>query len=106
MTSATEFTTSHRPRLDGFVERALIDFALEEAFEARPAAERAACLHWISGAFCRDEEDSRVSELLDALDAGKPLPPGSAPAPMSEHVDAAGRGKGSDDERAKNQARR
>jgi hypothetical protein len=56
-----------------FVERALIDFALLDEFETRPATERTASLRWIAEA-CDDEtEEDRVSQLLDALDAGTPL---------------------------------
>jgi hypothetical protein len=56
-----------------FVERALIDFALLDEFESRPAADRQALLQWIAAARDEEAEEDRVSRLLDALDAGTPL---------------------------------
>lgn len=75
MTSELQVITSGHLHLDGFIHRALVDFALNQAFEIRSIEERAGCLHWISEANAKNEKTSRVSDLLDALDAGEPLPP-------------------------------
>jgi hypothetical protein len=58
-----------------FVERALLDFGLLEAFEYRPARERAQCLIWIAASSDSSELEDRVSWLLDALSSGEPLVP-------------------------------
>jgi len=62
----------------GFVERALRDFGLMEAFEERPPEERAACLLWIAASTDSHEEEDRVSRMLDALAGGGPLVPRQA----------------------------
>jgi len=58
-----------------FVERALLDFELSEAFARRSCRERAAFLEWIAAASDASEMEDRVSCLLDALDCGGPLVP-------------------------------
>ena len=58
-----------------FVERALIDFGLLEAFEHRSLQQRANCLQWIAAASEPTEQEDRVSRLLDALADGGPLGP-------------------------------
>jgi hypothetical protein len=58
-----------------FVERALLDFDLQEAFQYRPARERAQCLIWIAASSDASEVEDRVSWLLDALASGEPLVP-------------------------------
>jgi hypothetical protein len=63
-----------------FIDRALTDFGLLEAFEHRPPGERAECLRWISASVDSRERDDRVSWLLDALAAGTAL----VPAPGAE----------------------
>jgi hypothetical protein len=62
----------------GFVERALIDFGLMEAFESRSPFEQAECLQWIAAAIRPKEQDHRVSVLLDDLARGAPLAPSRA----------------------------
>jgi hypothetical protein len=58
-----------------FVERALLDFGLLDTFGHRSDRERAECLRWIASAQDGDEEEDRVSCLLDALASGGPLVP-------------------------------
>lgn len=58
-----------------FVERALIDFDLLDAFLARDEEEREAFERWFEGAESSRAEEERVSQLLDCLDAGLQLPP-------------------------------
>jgi hypothetical protein len=74
MSIETNAITSGSTELDGFVQRALLDFGLSEAYELRSARERVGCLLWIALAGETDEVDLRVSALLDALDSGSPLP--------------------------------
>src|SRR5688500_5583973 len=50
-----------------FVERALIDFALDEAVRKRPPSEQMQWLTWIASAPGEKAEEYRVSLLLDAL---------------------------------------
>jgi DNA-binding MarR family transcriptional regulator len=59
-----------------FVERALQDFGLIEAFESRPSLERERCLRWIAAAEGEREEERRVSRVLDDLSSGRALPQG------------------------------
>ena len=61
-----------------FAERALIDFALLDAFEARPEPEREACLRWIALAASMGEQESRVTRMLGELVSGNPLPSSGA----------------------------
>jgi len=58
-----------------FVERALLDFELMDAFRFRPREERVQCLHWIADAADSRVEEDRVSYLLDASAHGEPLVP-------------------------------
>ena len=58
-----------------FVQRALLDFGLLDAFEHRSVGKREGCLRWIAAAPDRSEEEDRVSHLLDALASGRPLGP-------------------------------
>ena len=58
-----------------FVERALLDFGLMDAFRFRPGEERVKCLHWIADAADSRVEEDRVSYLLDALAHGEALMP-------------------------------
>jgi hypothetical protein len=57
-----------------FVERALIDFELDEAFRKRPPSEQTQWLTWISSAPGEKAEEYRVSLLLDALAHEQHLP--------------------------------
>jgi hypothetical protein len=61
-----------------FVERALIDFGLMDAFESRSPYEQAECLQRIAAAVRPKEQDHRVSVLLDDLARGAPLAPSRA----------------------------
>jgi hypothetical protein len=58
-----------------FLERALVDFGLWEAFEGRPPRERSEYLRWLAASLDSDEQEDRVSHLLDALAAGDSLMP-------------------------------
>ncbi len=61
-------TTTHEiSATKHFVERALLDFELDEAFKNRPAPEQAQWLSWIASAPSEKAEEYRVSLLLDAL---------------------------------------
>jgi len=73
-----EAPAAHWQRKLRLVERALRDFGLMEAFEERPLEERAACLLWIAASTDSDEEEDRVSRMLDALAGGGPLVPRQA----------------------------
>ena len=57
-----------------FVERALLDFELWEAFQARAQEERDACLAWVDAALGERAQEERVSEVLDCLALQRPLP--------------------------------
>ena len=74
MTSNLATVTQARVEVRGFIRRALEDFMLLEAFERREPCEQAACLAWIADAADGSEEEARVSELLDCLEYGRPLP--------------------------------
>ena len=74
MTTNLATITQAREEVRGFVRRALADFMLLDAFERRDPCEQAACLAWIAGAADGAEEEARVSELLDCLEYGRPLP--------------------------------
>lgn len=65
-----------------FARRALVDFALKDDFEARPAREQAGCLRWIGSASGEREEERRVTRMLASLDQGGPLP-GSETCPLA-----------------------
>jgi hypothetical protein len=56
-----------------FVRRALRDFGLMEAFEARPILEQAICLDWVNATDDERVQEDRVSWTLDCLAAGTPL---------------------------------
>ena len=71
--TATSIRKRHHAGFE-FVERALIDFGLLDAFLARPDAERAGCVRWLDEATDSLDEEERVSRLLDCLDAGEDLP--------------------------------
>ena len=58
-----------------FMERALTDFALTEAYALRSARERDSCVAWVEASESTSEEEDRVSQLLDALWFDRPLPP-------------------------------
>lgn len=57
-----------------FLERALIDFELLESFYSRPWAERDACVRWIDAALDERAQEEQVSQVLDSLAFGWPLP--------------------------------
>jgi hypothetical protein len=57
-----------------FVERALIDFELDDAFKNRPEPEQTQWLNWIASAPTEKAEEYRVSLLLDALAHEEHLP--------------------------------
>lgn len=59
-----------------FLERALADFALTEAYALRSHLERSRCAEWVEASAGATEEEDRVSRLLDALWFDRPLPPG------------------------------
>ena len=75
MVRSLEAATRQIDETRNFVDRALRDFGLLEAFECRPPRERAECLRWIAASSDSCEEEDRVSCLLDALSAGDPLVP-------------------------------
>jgi DNA-binding MarR family transcriptional regulator len=56
-----------------FVDRALQDFGLMEAFESCSPQERDGCLRWIASAAGEREEEKRVSRLLDDLSQNRTL---------------------------------
>jgi hypothetical protein len=60
-----------------FAYRALSDFALLEAFEARSPIEREASLTWLDSATSMAEQERGVTSLLRHLVQGSPLPPGN-----------------------------
>lgn len=62
-----------------FLERALIDFGLWEEFEARQLIEQVECLSWVAEACDSDDEEQRVTRVLDDLMHGHPLPSQSVP---------------------------
>jgi len=68
-----EVVTGQIDETCGFVERALLDFGLQEAFKARPQREQDESLSWIAGSPDTGEEENRVSYLLDALAHGNSL---------------------------------
>ena len=57
----------------GFVQRALRDFGLLEAFEAHTDEDQAACVRWVDAAIDDRDQEARVSQLLDFLAHGLPL---------------------------------
>ena len=59
-----------------FVERALRDFGLTDAFESRPQMERERCLRWVATADGEREEERRVSRVLNDLSLDRALPKG------------------------------
>ena len=59
--------TPEQQEVTQFVERALLDFGLMEAFESRPSDERAEYLRWIGAASGERAQEVRVSRLLDDL---------------------------------------
>lgn len=67
--TAERFNESHL-----FLERALMDFGLMDAFDSRPRVERQRCMEWIAAAGEDREEEKRVSRVLGALSRGKALP--------------------------------
>ena len=58
----------------GFVQRALRDFGLLDAFESQPDEDQAACMRWADAAVDDRDQEARVSQLLDFLARGLPLP--------------------------------
>jgi DNA-binding MarR family transcriptional regulator len=74
MASPGEVSNECRATSRQFVERALLDFGLMNAFESRPAPERERCLRWIANAEEEREEERRVSRVLDDLVHSRPLP--------------------------------
>ena len=74
MTSERATTKERMDDTKAFVERALIDFELNEAFWARPSRERDACLRWVDAALGERAQEERVSEVLDCLAFGRALP--------------------------------
>jgi hypothetical protein len=59
-----------------FAYRALMDFGLMEAFEARSPIEREASLAWLDRASSMAEQERGVTKLLRLLGQGSPLPSG------------------------------
>ena len=57
----------------GFAMRALRDFELLEAFMARPVRERETCLDWLVRSPSEQEQERRVSRMLDDLYRDRPL---------------------------------
>ena len=74
MTTDRATTRERLEATKAFVERALIDFELGDAFRARPRKERESCLRWIDAALGERAQEERVSEVLDCLAFGGPLP--------------------------------
>ncbi len=67
-------TTTHEiSATKHFVERALIDFELQDAFRDRPPKEQEQWLRWIAAAPNERAEEYRVSFLLDALYRKAPI---------------------------------
>jgi hypothetical protein len=77
---------SSRTEAMQFAERALLDFGLEDAFRMRSPQERDQCLDWLIDAATPQEEEERVSCILDCLWFAAPLP-GTAATSLS-HVPA------------------
>jgi DNA-binding MarR family transcriptional regulator len=57
-----------------FVDRALRDFGVLDAFESRTPREREGCLQWVAEAAEEREEERRVSRLVDDLSNNRALP--------------------------------
>ena len=74
VTSKENTSTSRLEESRQFVERALRDFGQEEAFQSRTPLEREPCLQWIGQAAGEDEEERRVSRLVNDLSYNGPLP--------------------------------
>lgn len=72
----TERATSRRrfQKTSEFVERALKDFELFDAFLSRSIEERTSCLKWIDAAVGETAQEDRVSDMLDCLAFGRELP--------------------------------
>jgi pyridoxamine 5'-phosphate oxidase family protein len=72
MVRSLEAATRQIDETRNFVDRALRDFGLLEAFECRPPRERAECLRWIAASSDSCEEEDRVSCLLRCARGGRP----------------------------------
>jgi hypothetical protein len=74
MTTERATTRERLEETKAFVERALVDFELSDAFRARSRKERESCIRWVDAALGERAQEERVSEVLDCLVFGRPLP--------------------------------